>query len=115
MNIDGMISSGNSIPRFSDSSVKVDSARKIKDDSDDNPQVEKNPVPPEELLKQIKTLTEDGLYSVRFEKDDPASRLIVKIVDKQTSEVIRQLPAEELLNVLAALDKFRGNIVNTSS
>nr|WP_320113730.1 flagellar protein FlaG [uncultured Desulfuromonas sp.] len=70
-------------------------------------------VQPEELLDQIKALTEDGLYSVRFENDDEAKQLVVKIVDTDTDEVIRQVPAEEVLSLSVRLEELRGNIVNT--
>ncbi|MBW2185933.1 MAG: flagellar protein FlaG [Deltaproteobacteria bacterium] len=70
-------------------------------------------IQPEELLSQIKGLTEDGAYSVRFENDDEANQLVVKIVDTETDEVIRQVPAEEVLTLSARLDELRGNIVNT--
>ncbi|MBW2186574.1 MAG: flagellar protein FlaG [Deltaproteobacteria bacterium] len=72
-----------------------------------------NKVQPEELLSQIKGLTEDGNYSVRFENDDASNQLIVKIVDIENDEVIRQMPAEEVLNMTARLEELRGNIVNT--
>lgn len=70
-------------------------------------------VQPEELLSQIKGLTEDGLYSVRFEKSQEFDELVVKIVDAETDEVIRQVPAEEILGVRASLAELRGQIVNT--
>ena len=70
---------------------------------------------PEELLSQIKAITEDGLYSVRFERDNPAEELVVKIVDSETDEVIRQIPPEELLNLTKHLKELSGSIVNTVS
>jgi len=69
----------------------------------------------EELLTQIKALTEDGLYSVRFENDDRAKEMVVKIVDSETQKVIRQVPAEELLGMKAALAELQGNLVDTTS
>lgn len=73
----------------------------------------KNTVQPEELLNQITALTEDGLYSVRFEKSREFDELVVKIVDSQTDEVIRQVPADEVLGVKASLAELRGQIVDT--
>jgi flagellar protein FlaG len=70
-------------------------------------------VQPEELLSQIKSLTEDGLYSVRFEKSREFDQLVVKIVDSQTDELIRQVPADEILGVKASLAELRGQIVDT--
>ena len=72
-------------------------------------------LPPEELLNQIKTITEDGLYSVRFERDTGSDRLVVKITDRETDEVIRQIPSEELLELSRHLEELRGNLVDTVS
>jgi flagellar protein FlaG len=79
------------------------------------PQAEQsaNKVQPEELLSQIKSLTEDGLYSVRFENDQEVQELVVKVVDRETNEVIRQIPPEELMNLAQRLNDLRGNIVDT--
>jgi flagellar protein FlaG len=70
-------------------------------------------VQPEELLSQIKELTEDGVYSVRFENNRESQELVVKIVDQKTDEVIRQIPAEELLGLSKMLEDLRGNIIQT--
>ena len=70
---------------------------------------------PEELLKQIKTITEDGLYSVRFERDSGSNTLVVKIVDSETDEVIRQIPQEELLELSKHLEELNDNLVDTVS
>lgn len=83
----------------------------------DQPQDDSNTqqVQPEELLNQIKALTEDGLYSVRFEQNDEVNKLVVKIVDTDTDEVIRQIPLEEMLNLSKHLQEISGNIVKTVS
>jgi flagellar protein FlaG len=95
---------------------KVVEARKKKEEAAQEPETtDKLQVPPEELLEQIKGLAEDGVYSVRFEKDEAVNDLVVKIVDRETDEVIRQVPAQEILELRAALDDLRGNIVNTQS
>ena len=73
---------------------------------------EQKVVQPEELINQIKSLTEDGLYSVRFENND-SDQLIVKVVDRDTDEVIRQIPPEELLELTKHLKEVSGNIVDT--
>lgn len=99
------------LPRAAD---KVEAARKEKDNPSKGAEaVEKQQIAPEELLGQIKSLTEDGLFSVRFENDETANSLVVKIVDLETDEVIRQVPAEEILDLRATLEELTGNIVNT--
>ncbi|MCF8112115.1 MAG: flagellar protein FlaG [Desulfobacteraceae bacterium] len=67
----------------------------------------------EEILDQIKGISEDGAYSVRFEKDDKLNELIVKVVDRQTDEVIRQIPPEELLGLKQHLRELRGNLADS--
>ncbi len=74
-----------------------------------NPQDTK--VSPSEILENINRISQDGLYSIRFEKNDALDEFVVKIVDRETDEVIRQIPPEEILGVRASLLEFRGNIV----
>ncbi len=94
---------------------KVKEERKVKDEVAPEPQVDKSTVQSEELIQQIKGLTEEGLYSVRFENDDRSNALVVKIVDRETDETIRQVPVEEVLELRAIMDDLRGNIIDTQS
>jgi flagellar protein FlaG len=68
----------------------------------------------EEILDAIKALTEDGLYSVRFEKHKATDDLVIKLVDEQ-GELIRQIPAEEVLNLSQKLQDLRGNVIKAES
>jgi flagellar protein FlaG len=87
--------------------------RRSTQDSVSSEQVEKKQIQPEEMLQQIKSLTEDGMYSVRFENDREIDELVVKVVDRETDEVIRQIPPEELMELTRRLNDLRGNIVDT--
>lgn len=93
---------------------QITEARKKANDPGQSEQVEKQRIQPEELLKQIKALTDDGLYSVRFENDERTAGLVVKIVDQEKDEVIRQVPAEEILELKSVLEDLRGNLVDTA-
>jgi len=73
---------------------------------------EQKSVQPEELINQIKSLTDDGLYSVRFESNE-SDQLVVKVVDRETNEVIRQIPPEELLELTKHLNEISGSLVDT--
>ncbi len=96
---------------------KIDTSRKIAKENPDQAETSttKIAVPPEEILSKIKGLTQEGLYSVNFEIDPKTNQLIVKLVDSQTQEVIRQVPAQEMLGLKEALSSYQGNIVNTNS
>ncbi len=115
MNIEAVNLQGTSQFQLSKGSDQVSDARKKAVDLVQSEQAEKKQIQPEELLKQIKSLTEDGLYSVRFENDERTDGLVVKIVNRENDELIRQVPAEEMLELKATLDDLRGNIIDTQS
>lgn len=46
--------------------------------------------------------------SLEFSIDEDTGTSIVKIVDKETEEVIRQIPSEEMLSIAKALDTIKG-------
>ena len=114
MNVDMINGTGGMVQQLN-SAEKIDTQRKTMESAATEPQVspENQKIQPEELLDQIKAITQDGLYSVRFEKDDSIADLVVKIFDNETQEVIRQIPAEELLNFKATFAELIGNLVNT--
>ena len=116
MNIEAL-SSTVVTPKASLPADKVDRMNKKKEDTPDDlvsATAQKQSVQPEELLGQIKALTENGIYSVRFENND-SDQLVVKVVDSETNEVIRQIPPEELMQLTKHLNELRGNLVDTVS
>lgn len=46
--------------------------------------------------------------SIEFSIDEDSGKTVVKVVDKETDEVIRQIPSEEMLELAKALDKLQG-------
>jgi len=115
MNVDTISSPGAVTQQPPKAAEAIDSGRKNKESKGSEPQAAANnqKVQPEELLDQIKSITQDGLYSVRFEKGDGTSEMVVKIFDTKTQEVIRQIPAEELLKFKANFSELVGNLMNT--
>jgi flagellar protein FlaG len=108
---------GTTLQKVTRSPEQIDTNRKKISEEPEKSQKypEKNAVQPEEILQKIKALTEDGMYSVRFEADDKTHQLVVKIVDSKTQKVIRQVPAEEMLGLREALTEYQGNFVDTKS
>jgi flagellar protein FlaG len=113
MNVEAVNLQNLSQVTLSKGSDQVRNARKQVEEQPQSDQLEKKQIQPEELLSQIKALTEDGLYSVRFENDSDAGEMVVKIVDNESDEVIRQIPPEELLELTQRLNDLRGNLVDT--
>ena len=118
MQVEAINVTGSSLQQQPKAGEAVDAGRKElakgQADPEKSSTADKNSVQPEEILSQIKALTEDGLYSVRFENSREFNELIVKVVDTETDEVIRQVPAEEVLGMKASLAELRGQIVNTT-
>jgi len=100
MNVDAVNTTNVVQPRTSEASAKVDLKRQTAQQEAPSSAQEESKAQPEELLNQIKAITEDGLYSVRFERDS------------DTDEVIRQIPPKELLNLSKHLQELSGSIIN---
>lgn len=50
-------------------------------------------------------------YGVEFELND-TSRVITRIVDRETGDVLRQIPSEEVLAIAERLDELQGRLIN---
>lgn len=94
---------------------KIDRQRKAPELSGAGPEQDRNQVAPEEILSKIKDLTEDGVYSIRFEMNNEIEKLIIKVVDKESGELIRQIPPEELITASERMRDYRGLIIETES
>jgi len=61
----------------------------------------------ERINKTIQTLSRN----LEFTVDEESQENVVKVVDKDTGEVIRQMPSEETLRIANALDQLQGLII----
>ena len=72
------------------------------------------PVSREQLNQAIKA-TKDFVgpinSSLDFSVDEDTGSVVVKVIDKETKEVIRQFPSEEMLSIAKALDSIKGLLV----
>ena len=51
-------------------------------------------------------------YGVQFELGEFESRVVTRIVDRESGDVIRPIPAEEVLKVAERLGEVQGRLVN---
>lgn len=49
--------------------------------------------------------------SVRFSIDEETQQRVVRVVDLETDEVIRQIPSEEVLAIAKVFDKLQGLLI----
>ena len=67
-----------------------------------------------ELDKAVKAVNEfvgSVNNDLRFAVDDESGRTVVKVIDVNTKEVIKQYPSEEMLAIAKALDSIKGLLV----
>lgn len=53
--------------------------------------------------------------SIQFSVDDKSGRMVIKVIDSQTDEVLRQIPSEEALSIASALDKLQGLLIKSQA
>lgn len=63
-------------------------------------------------VKNINKTIQALSQNLEFSLDKEDSRVIVKIVDQQTKEVLRQIPTEETLEIARSLDKLKGLLIH---
>lgn len=61
----------------------------------------------EDAVKNINAALNVRLQSLEFRVDEDSKRTIVSVVDKETKEVIRQMPSREALEIAKALDQLQ--------
>ncbi len=70
-----------------------------------------SPADLQQALKEVQTAISGVTNDLRFSIDEDTGRTLIKIVDRETDEVIKQIPSEEFLRISRALDKFQGLLV----
>ncbi len=64
-----------------------------------------------QALQSINKALQALSSSLEFSVDADSNRTIVKVVDQQTKEIIRQMPSVEAVEISKALDKLQGLLV----
>jgi flagellar protein FlaG len=72
----------------------------------------------DQVKQAVDEINKSAQYNSRgleFSVDDESERTIVKVIDKQTKDVIRQIPSEEALAIAQSLDQAIGNFVKNQA
>lgn len=59
----------------------------------------------DELQNKIESINN---FRIQFSEHEATGRILVKVIDKETEELIREIPPEDLLDALAKLDEMIG-------
>lgn len=63
--------------------------------------------PVEQAVTSIQTFVQNIRRDLNFSLDDSSGRVVVKVTDSSSGEVIRQLPSEEALRLAESLEEVR--------
>jgi len=77
------------------------------------------PIADPELVRkateQINKFIQSSSRNLQFSVDQSNNRIIVKVLDKETGEVIRQIPGEETLAIANSLDTPKGVLIQSKA
>ncbi|MGR7922134.1 flagellar protein FlaG [Zobellella denitrificans] len=65
-----------------------------------------------ELAARMEELAGSFNRGLRFSVDEDSGRQVVTVVDKTSGETIRQIPTEELLDIIARLAEASGGLID---
>ncbi len=74
--------------------------------------VQPEPEQVQEAVNQIQQFTQTLAQNLKFSIDEDTGKTVVKILDTQTQEVIRQIPSEEAITIARTLGKIQGLLFN---
>jgi len=66
-------------------------------------------------IEQIQVMMDLRQRSVQFTTDNESGSNVVKVVDGNSGDVIRQMPAEELLSFMRNLTRMMGTFIDKST
>jgi len=69
-------------------------------------------VEPGKIVEKVNQHVERFSTKVGFSYNEEFGRAVIVVTDKETGEVIRRIPAEEMLELLSKLDEVAGIIFN---
>lgn len=62
----------------------------------------------EQTVADLNEAAQSHRRSLRFSVDEDSGRTVIRVVDLETDEVVRQIPPEEVLNVARHMDESAG-------
>jgi flagellar protein FlaG len=69
----------------------------------------------ESAVQEINESMKGQSVGVQFEVDKDTDKLVVKVVDRVSGELIRQIPSEEVLRIAKLLGKVPGALMDQSA
>lgn len=70
-----------------------------------------NPAKIDAALRQINAVISRSAIELRYSVDAETKKIVVRLVDQNSQEVIRQIPPQEVLAIAHGLDRMQGLLV----
>ena len=71
----------------------------------------------EQLTKAVSALNQSSqmkTQGIEFTIDEDSQRTVVKVIDQETKEVLRQIPTREALELAKTFDSAKGSLISQS-
>lgn len=66
-----------------------------------------------ELVEPVQRINEAmRLRGLEFELSEETSRVITRVIDRESGDVIRQIPAEEVIKIAERLEEMQGQMIS---
>ena len=66
----------------------------------------------QQAVEQIQRVVAVVAQNLQFSIDQGSGRTVIKIMDTETKEIVRQIPTEEALSIARALDRLQGLLLD---
>jgi len=76
---------------------------------------EQNQQPLDDMVSELNNLVRELHRELQFSVDDKSGETIIKVVDRETDEVVRQIPSEEVVRLRQRLQEAAGTIFQDSA
>jgi len=93
-------------------SVAVRPEQEKLNQNDLSKEIEKNPEVLEKLVEELKERLSMLNTQLQITIDKDTQMTVVKVIDKQTNKVVRQIPPEYVLKIAKYLDEITGLLLN---
>jgi len=93
------------------SEEKVDSVQKSTEEN-----IANEPLTPKQLEKvaqQLQDFVGDLNRNIEFSVDEDSGRDVIKVIDKNTGDLLKQYPSEEVLTLVSKFSEMIGGLVDT--
>lgn len=61
-----------------------------------------------QAVQQIQSAVESSAHNLQFSIDTESGKTVIRVIDDQTQEVIRQIPSEDVMAISHALERLEG-------